>query len=177
VLGTAATDILSFKPPSYISGIVYVGALPYMGPTLMKVGTPTCLATLPGVTQTTNVDDYQTATIAFAQLCHSSLPYNYYLACLGNSVVQPREVTGRLLGRTQDETGLLKAGRESGLPMLVINGTKDKIIVRAEVLNAVEGWKNLSVVDIDAEHFMWIDQPEIFRREVLDWVGRVVSSK
>ncbi|KAJ7472010.1 Alpha/Beta hydrolase protein [Mycena latifolia] len=173
---TFITDVLSFKPPTYISGIIYVAALPYMGPTLAKVGTPACLVTLGPLMQTTNVDEYQAAAISFAELTHASLPYAYYLACLGNSMVQRREVTVRLLGRTQDPAGLLKAGRDSGLPMLSIHGAKDRIIVRDEVLNAVEGWKNLSVVDIDAEHFIWISQPEKFRREVLDWISRVSSS-
>jgi pimeloyl-ACP methyl ester carboxylesterase len=103
------------------------------------------------------VDEYQAAAIAFVELAHDSLPYDLYLACLGNSMVQPRAVTVRLLSRTQDETGLLNAGRESGLPMLAVHGAKDRIIVREAVLNAVKGWKNLTVVDIeDAEHFVWL---------------------
>ncbi|KAJ7688999.1 alpha beta-hydrolase [Mycena rosella] len=171
---TYITDILSFKPPTYIAGIIYVAALPYMGPTLAKVGTPACLVNLGPLMQTTNVDEYQAAAIAFAELTHASLPYTYYLACLGNSMIQRREVTVRLLSRTQDPAGLLKAGRYSGLPMLAIHGAKDRIINREEVLNAVEGWKNLSKVDIDdAEHFIWISQPGKFRQEVLDWVARV----
>lgn len=130
------------------------------------------------LTQMTSVEGYQTAAIAFAKLTHSSLPYNFYLACLGNSMVQPREVTVRLLSRTQDATGLLNAGRDFGLPMLAIYGTKDLIIVREESLKTVEGWKNLSVVDIDdAEHFIWIGSgADKFRQEVLEWVARFASS-
>ncbi|KAJ7139973.1 Alpha/Beta hydrolase protein [Mycena crocata] len=174
---TFITDVLSFRPSSYISGIIYAAALPYMGSALVKVGSPACLMTLGPLMQTTNVDDYQTAAIAFAELAHPSLPYTFYLACLGNSVVQRREVTVRLLGRTQDNTGLLKAGRESGLPLLAIHGNNDKIIVRDEVLNAVEGWKNLTVVDIeDAEHFLWLSQAEKFRQEIMEWVNRVCTS-
>ncbi|KAJ7828003.1 hypothetical protein B0H13DRAFT_2438561 [Mycena leptocephala] len=128
-----------------------------MGPTLAQVGSPPCLVTLAPSTQTTSVDEYQAAAIAFVELAHDSLPYDLYLACLGNSMVQPRAVTVRLLSRTQDETGLLNAGRESGLPMLAVHGAKDRIIVREAVLNAVKGWKNLTVVDIeDAEHFVWL---------------------
>lgn len=173
---TFITDILSFKPPSYISGIIYVGALPYMGPTLTQVGSPPCLVTLAPSTQTTSVDEYQAAAIAFVELAHDSLPCDFYLACLGNSMVQPRAVTVRLLSRTQDETGLLKAGREAGLPMLAVHGAKDRIIVREAVLNAVKGWKNLTVVDIeDAEHFVWLSQPDKFRKEVLEWITRVAT--
>ncbi|KAJ7773619.1 Alpha/Beta hydrolase protein [Mycena maculata] len=173
---TFITDILSFKPHTYISGIIYVGALPYMGPTLAKVGSPACLVNLPPLTQTTNVDDYQAAAIAFVELGHASLPYTFYLACLGSSMIQHREITVRLLSRTQDPTGLLAAGRDAGLPMLAIHGAKDRIIVRDETLKAVEGWKNLTVVDIDdAEHFIWISQPERFREEVLKWVTSTTS--
>ncbi|KAJ7485105.1 Alpha/Beta hydrolase protein [Mycena galericulata] len=173
---TFITDILSFKPPTYISGVIYVGALPYMGPTLAKVGTPACLVLLPALMQTANVDEYQKAAISFVELGHKSLPYTFYLACLGNSIVQPREITVRLLSRTQDTKGLLAAGRDAGLPMLVVHAANDRIIVREETLNAVEGWKNLKVVDIDdAEHFVWISQPEKFRQEVLKWVSSTLS--
>ncbi|KAK7039421.1 putative oxidoreductase ephD [Favolaschia claudopus] len=171
---TMITDILSFHPPSYISGVIYVAALPYMGPTLAQVGSPACLVTLPALMQTTDVDQYQTNAIAFAELTHDALPYDYYLACLGNSMVQPRGVTMRLLARTQDESGLLKAGREGGLPMLDIHGAKDRIIVKEAVLKAIEGWGNLTVVDVeDAEHFIWLSKPDRFRKEVLSWVARI----
>ncbi|KAJ7896286.1 Alpha/Beta hydrolase protein [Mycena olivaceomarginata] len=154
---TFITDVLTFKPPTHISGIIYVAALPYMGPTLAQVGSPACLGTLAPLLQTADVDAYQAAAIAFAELTHDSLPHDFYLACLGNSLVQPRGITGLVLGRTQDESGLLKAGREAGLPMLSVHGAKDRIIVREAVLNAVEGWKKLTVVDIaDAEHFVWL---------------------
>ncbi|KAJ7280168.1 Alpha/Beta hydrolase protein [Mycena rebaudengoi] len=173
---TFITDVLSFKPPSYIAGIIYVAALPYMGPTLAKVGTPECLACLPALMQTTNVDEYQAAAIKFVELAHPSLPYTFYLACLGNSMVQRREVTVRLLSRTQSTDGLLTAGRESDLPLFVVHGSKDKIIIRNETLNAVQGWKNMKMVVInDAEHFIWISQPEIFRREVLGWIAGLVA--
>ncbi|KAF8198330.1 Alpha/Beta hydrolase protein, partial [Mycena galopus ATCC 62051] len=156
VSATFITDVLSFNPTTYISGIIYVGALPYMGPTLAQVGSPACLVTLAPLMQEFDVSQYQNAAITFAELAHDALPYDFYLACLGNSMVQPRGITIRLLARTQDETGLLKAGRETGLPLLVVHGAKDRIIVRQAVLDAVDGWKNLTVVDIaDAEHFVW----------------------
>ncbi|KAJ7235079.1 Alpha/Beta hydrolase protein [Mycena haematopus] len=171
---TFITDVLSFNPATCISGVIYVSALPYMGPTLARVGSPACLVTLPPLIQTADVDQYQAAAIAFADLTHDALPYDFYLACLGNSLVQPRGVTVRLLGRTQDESGLLKAGREAGLPLLVVHGEKDRIIVRQGVLDAIEGWKNLTVVDIkDAEHFVWLSQPDNFRSAVLSWIARV----
>ncbi|KAF7328808.1 putative oxidoreductase ephD [Mycena venus] len=173
---TFITDVLSFHPPSYISGIIYVAALPYMGPTLAQVGSPACLVTLAPLMQTADVGAYQTNAIAFAELTHApgTLPYDFYLACLGNSLVQPRGITMRLLGRTQDESGLLKAGREAGVPLLSVHGAKDRIIVRQAVLDAVQEWKNLTVVDIeDAEHFVWLSQPDKFRSEVLSWIARV----
>ncbi|KAJ7641579.1 Alpha/Beta hydrolase protein [Roridomyces roridus] len=170
--GTFITDILSFKPATYISGIIYAGALPYMGPTLAKVGTPACLALLPPLMQTTDVDAYREAAVAFVDLADGSLPYSFYLACLGASVIQKRAATVRLLSRTQDATGLIAAGRDAGLPMLIIHGLKDRIIVRGETLRAVEGWKNLTTVEIeDAEHFMWISQPDKFREAVLGWIA------
>ncbi|KAJ6632466.1 Alpha/Beta hydrolase protein [Mycena sp. CBHHK59/15] len=171
---TFITDVLSFKPPGYLSGIIYTAALPYMGPALAKVGSPACLACLPPLTQTADVDAYQAAAIAFVELVHTALPYTLYLACLGNSMVQRREVTVRLLSRTQDPAGLLAAGRDAGLPLLVVHAAKDRIIVREETLSAVEGWKNMKAVVIDdAEHFIWLDQPKAFRKQVLEWIDGI----
>ncbi|KAJ7202021.1 Alpha/Beta hydrolase protein [Mycena pura] len=174
--GTYITDILCFKPPTYVSGIIYAAPLPYMGPTLAKVGSAACLATLPGLTQGTDVDAYHANALAFLGLClpHSTAQASddFYLGCLGSSLVQPRAVTVRLLSRTQDERALLRAGRDGALPLLVVLGARDRVIVRQAVLDAVEGWKNMDVVDIeDAEHFLWISRPDKFRETVVGWVS------
>lgn len=170
-LGTNVADILSAHPPSYLSGVVYITPVPYMGPVLQQVASPAALACLPRFLQTEDVTVFQETALQFLDLCSKSCPQPLRLACLGSIMVQPRAVTLRLLSRTQDETGLLKAGRESDLPLLIIEAKADAIIGGDEVRSAMDGWRNLKVVEIDgADHMPWVGHPDIVRQAILNWV-------
>ncbi|KDQ22839.1 hypothetical protein PLEOSDRAFT_36899 [Pleurotus ostreatus PC15] len=171
---TNITDILSFHPPSYLAGIIYVAALPYMGPVMAKVGTPDILGCLPALMQTTDVDAFQNAAISFIDRLSSSMPHNLRQACFGNYMVQPRAVTLRLLTRVQSEEGLLEAGRSGGLPMLAVLPKKDQVVYGAETLKAVDGWKNLHVEELDnGDHMPWLSEELAFREAVLRWTNRI----
>ncbi|KAJ6496417.1 Alpha/Beta hydrolase protein [Mycena sanguinolenta] len=170
--GTHVADILSFHPPSYVSGIIYDAAVPYTD-VLFNVTTPAAQALVPGLLPTTNVTQFQVAYIDFINLCHPALDWDFYLACLGDGVVQPRAATELIVARTQNSTGLLQAGTSEGLPLLTIFGTADQLIIQQAVLDALAGWQNLTVVTLsDAEHFTWISQPELFRAAVLNWTNQ-----
>jgi len=176
-LGAAlAADILSVHPPTYLSGVIYLAALPYYS-VMPKVGTPATLAVLPPLMQTADVGAYQAGARGFVDLCSDDFPFVFYQACLGNFMMQPRNVTLNLLTRTQDESGLLKAGKDSGLALLIVNGGLDKVTIAAEILRAVEGWKNLKVVEIEnADHTLWIREPDALRREILTWIRDTLSA-
>jgi pimeloyl-ACP methyl ester carboxylesterase len=142
-----------------------------MGPFLEKVASPAALACLPRFLQTEDVNMFQETAQEFLDLCSTTCPQPLRIACLGAIMLQPRAATLRLLSRTQDETGLLKAGREDGLPLLFIDAKADAIIRGAEVRNAVDGWRNLEVVEIEgADHMPWVGHPDTVRQSVLDWV-------
>ncbi|KAF8157357.1 Alpha/Beta hydrolase protein [Mycena galopus ATCC 62051] len=169
--GTHIGDILSFHPPSYISGIIYDAAVPDTT-SLFNVAMPAAAALVPGLVQTTNVTQFQVGYIDFINLCHPALEWNFYLACLGDGVVQPRAATELILSRTQNSTGLLQAGTSEGLPLLAIFGTDDKIVIKQAVLDVLAGWQNLTVVTLPgAEHFTWISRPVLFRAAVLNWIN------
>ncbi|KAF4583996.1 hypothetical protein EYR40_002494 [Pleurotus pulmonarius] len=171
---TNITDILSFHPPSYLAGIIYVSALPYMGPVMAKVGTPDILGCLPALMQMTDVDAFQNAAISFIDRLSSSMSHNLRQACLGNYMVQPRAVTLRLLTRVQSEVGLLEAGRNGGLPMLAVISKKDQVVFGEETLKAVDGWKNLHVEELDnGDHMPWLSEEVAFRDAVLSWTARI----
>ncbi|KAF7290724.1 Hydrolase-4 domain-containing protein [Mycena indigotica] len=192
--GTYITDILASHPPSYLSGIVYAAALPYMGPTLSLVAAPAVLSLLPALTQTSDVDLYQAASREFVGLCYaafdlaaacasatdSDADHRTALGILGAALLQPRAVTVQLLSRTQDPGPLLAAGRAGALPLLVLNGTEDKVIQRQAVVDAVDGWdaRQLRVVDLEgAEHFLWLGTgKEAFGKTVRGWVGDVLAA-
>lgn len=149
-----------------------------MGPVMAKVGTPAALACLPALSQTSDVDAYQAAARALAGLCSAHLAFPAHQALLGNLLTQPRAVTVRVLARTQDAGGLLRAGGEGALGMLVVLGGRDRMIVGGEAVRAVEGWRELRVVEIEeADHMPWVGQAQaaIFREKVLGWVREVVE--
>lgn len=142
-----------------------------MGSALAKVGTPAALACLPALTQVTDVDAYQHATQTMVSLLSTLMPYAFHQVCLGNYMSQPRAVTALLLSRGQDETQLLKAGQDGVLPMLILIGKRDEIVIGDEVVNAVAGWRDLRVIVMEeADHMPWLGQPNMFRREILGWV-------
>ncbi|KAF7326494.1 putative oxidoreductase ephD [Mycena venus] len=152
---THIADILSFHPPSYISGIIYDAAAPDMD-SLFSIAAPGPVALLILISSTS-------ATPA--------LEWNFYLACLGDGVVQPRAATQFLFTRTQNSTGLLQAGTSGALPLLAIFGANDKVVMEQPILNVIAGWQRLNVTTLpNAEHFTWISQPVLFRQTVLQWI-------
>ncbi|KAJ7821962.1 Alpha/Beta hydrolase protein [Mycena olivaceomarginata] len=169
--GPHIADILSFHPSNYLSGIIYDAAFPSMD-TLFTVGSPAVLPLVPGFLETTNVTQFQTTIIDFINLCHPALEWNFYLACLGDSMVQPRAATELVLNRTQNSTGLLQAGTSGALPLLAIFGANDKLILKQPVLDAIAGWQKLTIVTLpNAEHFTWISRPVLFRTTILQWIS------
>ncbi|KAF9467592.1 Alpha/Beta hydrolase protein [Collybia nuda] len=174
--GTHITDVLSLHPPSYLTGVVYISPLPYMGPILQQVASPAVLACLPRFLRTDDVNIFQGTALEFLDLCSQTCPQSLRLACLGSIMVQPRAVTQRVLSRTQDQTGLFKAGEESGLPFLLFDARADAIIDGKAVRSAVAGWRNLKVVEIDgADHMPWVGHPQVVRQGILDWVKGITA--
>ncbi|KAJ6484079.1 Alpha/Beta hydrolase protein [Mycena sanguinolenta] len=171
---THVADILSFHPANYVSGIIFDAAVPYTD-VLFNVTTPAAQALVPGLLQTTNVTQFQVGYIDFINLCHPALDWDFYLACLGDGVVQPRAAAELIVARTQNSTGLLQAGTTEGLPLLTIFGGADQLIIQQAVLDALAGWQNLTVVTLPgAEHFTWISRPVLFRAAVLNWINQIV---
>ncbi|KAJ6462081.1 Alpha/Beta hydrolase protein [Mycena sanguinolenta] len=169
--GAQIADILSFHPPSYISGAIYDAGVPYLD-ALPNIGAPAGFAVVPGLNQTTNVTQFQSSFIDFINLCHPALEWNFYLGCQGDGLVQPRAILNLSFTRTQNSTGLLHAGTSGALPLLAIFGGDDKVVLKQGILDAIAGWQNLTVVTLpDAEHLTWISRPVLFRATVLNWIG------
>lgn len=151
-----------------------------MGPLLFQVGTPLSLSFLPPLLQSDDVNAYQTAAQNFVSTLTSSpevLPYGVRQAFLGDVMTQPRAVTSRLLSRTQDEKGLLQAGQEN-LPLLIVSAKEDKQVIVAYTIKAVEGWKALKIVEIEnSGHMLWLEQPDVFRRVMLEWIGKITGKE
>ncbi|KAK7045134.1 putative oxidoreductase ephD [Favolaschia claudopus] len=169
--GTHVADILSFHPANYLSGIIYDAAIPDMAHIRTISSAATASFILKSV-QTSSILQLQEAYIDFINLCHPALEWNFYLACLGDAVIQPRLVTQFVINRTQSSTALLKAGRSGELPLLAIFGADDKAVLKQPVLDVIKGWKKLTVSTLPhAQHFTWVSQPVLFRETVLKWIS------
>ncbi|KAF8880994.1 Alpha/Beta hydrolase protein [Infundibulicybe gibba] len=173
---TNITDILSFHPPAYLAGVIYISPLPYTGSLLNEVGSKATLACVPGLTKPISVPVFQSAVRRFVDLCSGSgrvFSFTMHQMCLGNAILQSVETSTQLLARTQDKTGLLRAGREGLLPLLFIYGTHDEVAVYGPALRAITGWTRLETRAMDAGHAPWMQQPGVFRETVLQWIDRV----
>ncbi|KAG5716588.1 putative oxidoreductase ephD [Termitomyces sp. T112] len=171
---TNIADILSFQEPAYLSGIIYIAPLPTMG-NISQVMSDVCHECFPPLIENHDVDAYQEASNTFVSLCSTFMNHSMRLACLGSFLLQPRFVAMSLLSRTQGEAGLLRAGKEFGLPLLVFLGKKDDLIINEEIISWTSDWKKARVVEIDGDHTPWLGNPVLFRREVLDWVRTTAS--
>ncbi|KAJ6449583.1 Alpha/Beta hydrolase protein [Mycena sanguinolenta] len=155
--GAHIADILSFHPPSYISGAIYDAGVPYLA-ALPNIGSPAGFALVAGQNQTTNVTQFQSSFIDFINLCHPALEWNFYLGCQGDGMVQPRGILNLSFTRTQNSTAIFGGG--------------DKVVLKEGILDVIAGWQDLTVVTLPgAEHLTWISRPALFREKVLNWIG------
>ncbi|PFH49652.1 hypothetical protein AMATHDRAFT_62782 [Amanita thiersii Skay4041] len=176
---THVADILAAHPPSYISGIINVEGLPYLAAGVFSsLCKSAALNVLEVMQRTEDVPLFQEMAELFVMMCSDKLPYNLRLACLGGVMVQPRMVVRRLVSRVQDESGLLKAGKEMKLPMLMVWGGEDKLSSCAGFKEVLEGWQEYTEVGLlEADHVPWLSCPEEFRNVILDWVEAVLLGR
>lgn len=134
-----------------------------------------CHDCFPPLIQNQDVDAYQEASNTFVSLCSTSMSHSMRLACLGSFLMQSRSVATHLLSRTQSEAGLLKTGKEFGLPLLVFLGQRDDLIINEEIISWTVEWKNARVIEIDGDHTPWLGNSVLFRWEISKWVRTTAS--
>ncbi|EAU82331.1 hypothetical protein CC1G_06641 [Coprinopsis cinerea okayama7 len=130
--GLVITDIFAHLPMETVSAVVYLNSIPWGGAAIPQVATAETLAILPQVLGATgSVDDTFNARVRFIETCFNdpsdNVPINLKWEWLGTGVTQPPSVAGMVVGRAQDESKLVEAGK-AGLPVLHIYGTKDRAI-------------------------------------------------
>ncbi|OBZ69450.1 putative oxidoreductase EphD [Grifola frondosa] len=177
---TIATDICANIDPIPISGVVYLGALPYISNPMPNVGTPLISSFLPGLCSTDNVALSLRTKIDFVDSLFvdpESVPLTFKSAWIGQSVFQPPEITMLVLSRPQDPTKFLEAGKK-GLPMLVLNGTDDKQVVGELVAKEMKPhFPDMEVKFVKGgSHALFYDFPDEFAEALLAFVHRVVKN-
>ncbi|KAF9031370.1 alpha/beta-hydrolase [Hymenopellis radicata] len=171
---THAADILALHPPSYLSGIIHLEAVPFA--TLEALGAickdaPKSL--FPLIAAPPDVSTFQHACNQFVGICSNVASFKLKAICLGYMIAQPRAVVQIVLGRTQDPTGLLKAGEE-GLPLLAMGAANDLTMYPEVSFGFMERFKNKKLVIIEgADHMPWLTQSEFMRQTILSWIQNV----
>ncbi|KAJ7746289.1 alpha/beta-hydrolase [Mycena metata] len=119
-----ATDVVTHLPPDTLSGIIYLSGVPATS-IVGEMAAPPLVAVLPGLISNESVSAYQAATTVFTDRLFAhpdAVPFAVRALHMGHSLTP--EIMGFSLNRQMDIESLWKAGQE-GLPLLVVQGTKD----------------------------------------------------
>ncbi|KAJ3554410.1 hypothetical protein NM688_g3129 [Phlebia brevispora] len=178
---TVLADACAHLDPLPVSGTVFLAALPYVGPIMGRVGTPTVLGFLPGLT---SLDDpvltdrtrFDFVESVFAD--PGKVPFSDKIFWLGQSTLQSGPVLSHILSRPQDPTKLHEAGQR-GLPMLILGGTADRQVKSDVVVDEMKPhFKNLEVRLIDGgSHALFYDFQDEFVDSLINFVARVKQAK
>ncbi|KAF8589016.1 alpha/beta-hydrolase [Ramaria rubella] len=179
-LGAAvAVDVCHTYGPSTLSGIIYMGAQPYLAPEMQaKVATDTVMGMI-GELLTDNLAGYSKVIIRFTDSCvadPAKLDFATKMSWLGCVALQSLPVRQSIVMRVQDPTRLFQEGAKV-IPLFIIHGALD-LHCKGDVL--IEEMKAIFVdfeakVIPDAGHASFWDQPEIVREHFLRFAVRVTS--
>ncbi|KAG7441923.1 alpha/beta-hydrolase [Guyanagaster necrorhizus] len=178
---TIVCDIASHLPKDTLAGVVYLAALPFIGPIMGRVGTSTVLGFLPGLFNTDDVNFSAKTTIEFVDSLFvdpKNVPFNFKASCLGSALLQPPKVCSHVLSRPQDPEKLYELGK-AGLPMLVLGGTADQQVKGAVVVEEMKPYyKNLDVRMVEGgSHALFYDNEAEVVDSISSFASRVCTSK
>ncbi|KAF5381655.1 hypothetical protein D9615_005559 [Tricholomella constricta] len=181
--GSIAADICANNDPVPIKGIIWLGALPYMGDVLPIVATPLVLSFLPGLTAPESPADALKTRIEFCYTLVASkllptVPYADMSAWVGAATHLSPECATLLLGRKQDSSRLKEEGAR-GLPLCIIHGAEDLQISGKNVIEQMQPqFKNCEAHLLEGiGHILFWENPELVANLILKFVARVTESK
>ncbi|KAK0232551.1 Alpha/Beta hydrolase protein [Armillaria fumosa] len=178
---TIVCDIASHLPKDTLAGVVYLAALPFIGPIMGSVGTSTVLGFLPGLFNAEDVNVNAKTTIEFVDSLFTdpkNVPFNFKTACLGNALLQPPKVCNNVLSRPQDPAKLYELGK-GGLPMLILGGTADQQVKGSVVVEEMKPYfKNMDVCMVEGgSHALFYDNEAEVVDSISSFAARVFGGK
>ncbi|KAF8994594.1 Alpha/Beta hydrolase protein [Cyathus striatus] len=122
-----AADVCQYLGSDFISAIIYVSGLPYIGPIMNDVGTPVVLGFLPGLFSEDAAVASKTRHGFVDSLFNKpeGVPLSYKWFLVGCATLLYPKVAQAALSRSQDPSALFEAGAK-GVPLLMISGDADK---------------------------------------------------
>lgn len=178
--GTTICDVLTYHPPTYLRGIIYITGAPYIS-FMSTLCSTTANALVPSLLSPSSAEEFQEGCAKFSDLLTSpsspnSLGYNLKRALSGEILHQPRSCAVLAYTRTQDPSSLLEYGRKGEIKALIVEGAEDAIVRSGAISEALEGWDENCmdvIVLAGAGHMPWVEKEDEFRKIVLDWMARI----
>ncbi|EIW85568.1 alpha beta-hydrolase [Coniophora puteana RWD-64-598 SS2] len=173
--GSTGADICTYLDPIPLSGLVYMCAVPYLEPSVVEgTGRPDLRGLLTAVSTDGEVVDSINTRIKFMETLfkdHRSVPWKTKFSWMGSGVFMTPADCRFALGRPQDGSKLLEAGR-NGLPLLVIAaGDDEQLDGEGTVRTFAPHFKNMKVARIaNAGHAVHLDQQEEFVKTLIAFV-------
>jgi len=166
-------DILAYHPISSILGLINIAGLPYMDQDLIgRVGTPEVLSHVPALTQSEDREAFETAAEIFLNMCSPLYPLGLREACLAVVLTQPVPVTLWTLHRSHEKEALMDVGRKTNMPLLLLYGDRDLVMIGEELEKALTGWQNMKTIILEGGgHMPWLECSDVFREILFRWMG------
>lgn len=166
-------DILAYNPISSILGLINIAGLPYMDQDLIgRVGTPEVLSHVPALTQSEDREAFETAAEIFLNMCSPQYPPGLREACLEVVLTQPVPATLWTLRRSHEKEALMDVGRKTNMPLLLLYGDRDAVMIGEELEKALTGWQNMKTIILEGGgHMPWLECSDVFREILFRWMG------
>jgi len=177
---TVAADVCTHLGKDAISGIIYFAPLPYVGPIMNDVGSPTVLGFLPGLFTTEDMALSRKTQLQFFDSLFNSpetVPFSLKCQWLGCGVLQSPEARKLVLSREQDPAKLFEAGA-NGLPLLIMNGSNDRQVIGDAVVQCMKPKFVNTTVEIvqGGGHALFVDNREEFINRVIKWTTGIMRT-
>ncbi|KAK0190064.1 Alpha/Beta hydrolase protein [Armillaria mellea] len=173
--GIIVCDIAAHLPKETLAGVVYLAALPFIGPIMNRVVTPLVLGFLPDLFRTDDVNLNAKTTISFVHSLFAdpqSVPFGLKTSWYGTAMLQPPQVCKNVVSRPQDPEKLYELAKE-GLPLLALSGSADEQVYGAVVVEEMRPYyKKMDVYTVEGgSHALFYDN----ETEVVDSISTFAS--
>jgi pimeloyl-ACP methyl ester carboxylesterase len=178
-IATVAADICANLDPLPISGVVYVAAVPYIGPIMPRLDRPGLQPMRAGFTRQDDTALFRHARIFFVDALFAEpdrVPSDVKWSWLGSTLLQNTDDFKYVATRRQDPTKLFELGTQ-GLPLLIVQGTADKLLLTDVVEEEMRtSFTNMDVRMIEGgSHALFYDNQEEFVGVLLEFVKKRTS--
>ncbi|KAI0026966.1 alpha/beta-hydrolase [Vararia minispora EC-137] len=165
-----------------LSGAVYLAGLPYIGPIMADIGTPTVHGFMAGILSSDNVALAMQTRVAFVDSLFSkdpeSVPYQLKCVWVGMSISIPPAVNQSFLSRTQDPSSLFALAK-TGFPLLIVHGKADTQIMHDKLIEHLKPhFTNMTVHLFDGlGHALFYEDVDVVMGSIETFVRDITTGR